>query len=127
MPPLAIANRFAAIDKQQILRHVNFPFLDIAIVHEILKRQPELSSEILQRLRPATTEVAQGHHFDRIGLCMAGNIQLQPARQVFALEREPLLPLDQGMRHFAVERTQIGIKPDIQLRLFSSCSALAIK
>ncbi len=80
MSPLAGADCRAAIHKQQILRHLNFPSLNVVIIHQIIEREPELTPEILERLRATAAEVAQRRHFDRIRLGMAGNIELQPTR-----------------------------------------------
>ena len=110
MPPLARADCRAAIDKQQVFGHLNFPSLNVVIIHQIIECEPELAPEILKRLGAAAAEVAQRCDLDRIRLGVAGDVELQPTRQILALERKALVPIDQRMRHVAVESAQIGIE-----------------
>src|SRR4030095_13020184 len=76
MPLLAAADRPPALDIQQVLRHFDFPSLDVVIVDQIVERAPERAPEMLERLRPAAAEVAQRCHLDRIGLGMAGAVEV---------------------------------------------------
>ena len=104
MPPLALTDRSTTIDKQQILWHLNFPFLDVAVVRQIIERQPELTPKILQRLGSTTTEVAQRRHLDWKRLSMAGEIELQPAREILTFKCKALLSINQRVRNFTFHR-----------------------
>ena len=99
MPPLAAGYRFAAVNLHQIGRHLDHPILDIFIHDQIIERLAQLRPKVLQRLCAAAAEFLERRRLDRKRPRMGAEIQLQPARQILALEGAALLPVDQRMRY----------------------------
>ena len=79
MTALAAAHGGATINQQQIMG-LNFPAYQLANRNQIIKRHPEPGAEILERFRTTAAKIAQSRDFDRIGFCMAADIELQLAR-----------------------------------------------
>ena len=95
---------------QEVLWHLDFPSLDIVIIHQIIERGLQLAPKMLESLCPAAAEITQRCYFHRERPGMGRQVELQPAGQILAFQRQALVPVDERVGDISVQLTQIGIE-----------------
>src|SRR5215831_8144666 len=110
MPYLRLASRAPPTDIHEIASLLNFPCLEIAIVVEVLQSASQHPAKLAQFCCLAATFLAQKLDTNRKRPAMRGPIELQPARQILALQILPALPINQRVVIQAEEHTHIDIE-----------------